>query len=97
MQVFHGATNGFADRDQVLMDEGDLGEVGEEDDLLGITLATGDFDGTGHDALVVGVPDEDASGLSDAGLTAVITGDSALLFADGFETGDTSRWSATIP
>jgi len=27
----------------------------------------------------------------------VCAGEGTLLFADGFESGDTSRWSATVP
>ena len=35
--------------------------------------------------------------ISDADLTVVPASTSAMIFADGFETGDTSAWSATQP
>jgi hypothetical protein len=68
--------------------------VPEDDDLFGVTLATGDFDGDGVDSLVVGIPYEGLSGETDSGLVGVITGvfRDPSIFENGFESGDASAW-----
>ena len=65
--------------------------------LYGHALATGDFDGNGHDDLAIGAPSVNgqlgpvATGV-DAGAFYVLYG---ALFADGFESEDASFWSAS--
>lgn len=60
----------------------------------GEALAAGDFDGTGHADLAIGAPGEARGGELRVGSVYVLYG---ALFADGFESGDLSRWSAAVP
>jgi hypothetical protein len=59
-------------------------------DRFGAAVAVGDFDGDGAGELVVGIPGRDVGGKAAAGAVVVLT---SALFADGFESGDTSAWS----
>jgi hypothetical protein len=54
----------------------------EELDFFGSSLACGDFDGDGHDDLVVGVPIEDLGSASAAGMIVIVPGWSGGLAAD---------------
>lgn len=60
-------------------------------ELLGYSIAVGDFDDDGVGDLAIGVPGYAAGGLSEAGAVQVLYG---ALFADGFERGSTGGWSA---
>ncbi|MBZ0111617.1 MAG: hypothetical protein K8J08_04080, partial [Thermoanaerobaculia bacterium] len=67
----------------------------ESGDTFGNEMTTGDFNSDGVASLVVGVPFEDIAGMTDVGIVAVITGElgaNVLIFADGFERGDTLAW-----
>jgi len=67
--------------------------VGDE---FGFALATGNFvNSTGGADLIVGVPNLENFGDPERGAAVMIR--SSSLFLDGFETGDTSRWSAVVP
>jgi hypothetical protein len=70
--------------------------VGNSQDRFGWALAVGDFDGTGHADLAMGSPGErlDVGGLPGPGAVFVLHG---ALFADGFESEDTSAWSSVQP
>ena len=46
----------------------------ENDDHFGATLAAGNFGGSGHADLAVGIPDEDVGALGDAGAVATVYG-----------------------
>jgi hypothetical protein len=61
---------------------------------LGSSLATGDFDGDGHDDLAIGAPYDNEHNLADVGTLMVLYGS---LFADGFESGTASYWSSYVP
>jgi hypothetical protein len=61
---------------------------------FGFSLASGDFDGDGHEDLAIGAPNETVDGFNFAGSETILYGS---LFADGFETGDRSLWSASAP
>ncbi|REJ80702.1 MAG: hypothetical protein DWQ36_11000 [Acidobacteria bacterium] len=75
----------------------------EEEDWFGYALTLGDFDGNGHDEAAVGAPREDSDcmgplpciGGTDTGMVTAI-GDGSI-FVDGFESGDTTAWSDTVP
>jgi hypothetical protein len=67
---------------------------GNAADRLGFDLAVGDFDGSGHADLAIGVPGESLATGGDPGATLVLYG---FLFADGFESEDTSAWSSDGP
>ncbi|MEM6795761.1 MAG: hypothetical protein AAF725_17430 [Acidobacteriota bacterium] len=80
-----------ADGAQIWLQTINPSEAGDE---FGHALAVGRFAGRGHD-LVIGVPGETVSGATGAGGINVLY--TEVLFADGFEGGDTSAWSATAP
>jgi hypothetical protein len=68
-----------------------------EDDHYGGALATGDFNGDGADDLAVGVPDALWSSHAGTGFVHIIYGRVQGMFTDGFESGDVSAWSASVP
>ncbi len=65
----------------------------------GFALAVGDFDGTGHADLAIGAVG--VNGITVPGSTGVDAGVVyslyGALFADGFESGERSAWSASVP
>jgi hypothetical protein len=66
-----------------------------EDSAYGYALAAGDFDGDGHDDLAIGAVEVEGEFIEDvespaSGALYVLYG---ALFADGFESGDRSRWT----
>jgi hypothetical protein len=70
----------------------------EREKITATDGATNDHFGWGLPAsgntLFVGAPDDDHSGTTDAGSVYVYL---LPYFADGFESGDTSAWSSTVP
>jgi hypothetical protein len=70
------------------------GDATQHQRRFSFSLAAGDFDGDGHADLAIGSPLEDENGVVDTGAETVLYG---ALFADGFETGDATLWSATSP
>jgi len=70
--------------------------VGEEGDFFGSSLAAGDFSNDGFDDLAIGIPNEDIGAIVDAGAVQILAGGPDI-FSDGFEQGNTSAWSATVP
>jgi hypothetical protein len=72
----------------------------DDDDRFGDSLAAlGDLDGDGLPDLAVGAPQDDDGGLSRGAvwnlfLDGVVC--SGSIFEDGFESGDTGAWSATV-
>jgi hypothetical protein len=69
----------------------------EADDRFGSSLAVGDFDGDGIDDLAIGAPFAQWNLQDFTGIVQLLFGSQSLLFADGFETGGTGRWSSTAP
>jgi hypothetical protein len=61
-------------RSQVLTQADLDGASPQSGDRFGLTLTAGDFDGDGRDDLAIGVPFEDFSGSSDAGIVHVLRG-----------------------
>ena len=55
----------------------------EAGDRFGSSLTAGDFDGDGYDDLVIGTPDEDLDGKTNAGKVNVLEGSSSGLTATG--------------
>lgn len=64
-------------------------------DLFGLALVAGRFAGHSGQDLAIGVPFEDVGADDDAGAFNVLY--SRALFHDGFEGGDTSAWTVTVP
>jgi hypothetical protein len=63
-------------------------------DLFGAALTTGDFDGNGYADLAIGGPTESTGAYSANGAEWVLHG---YLFADGLESGNTTKWQAWSP
>ena len=60
-----------------------IADTAESEDMFGFSLATGDFDGSGHDDLAVGVLGEDVGSVEDAGAVNLIYGAGVGLRATG--------------
>lgn len=86
---------GAAGNQYLHQDAAGVSDAAEDGDSFGFFLAAGDFDGDGWAALAVGVPYEGLGAIASAGVVQVFP--DVLAFADGFETADTSRWSAAVP
>jgi hypothetical protein len=78
---------------------GARGANGDQGDTLCYSAATGDVDGDGLVDIVTNEMLGNGVSTLDDGNLIVISGDliSGLIFEDGFETGDSSRWSSTSP
>ncbi|MDA8020467.1 MAG: integrin alpha [Thermoanaerobaculia bacterium] len=96
VHLIHGSTTGLGTIEWIsLLDAPDVSDGPPRTmDLFGSAVAVGDFDGNGSGELAAGIPFRLVSGLPAAGAVLVVR---SALFADGFETGDTSGWSATAP
>ena len=70
VHVIYGGAGGLTSAANQLLAQDDA----EEGDLFGIALATGDFDGDGHDDLAVGAPNEDIGAFNNAGDVLVYFG-----------------------
>lgn len=69
-----------------------------QNDHFGEALAAGDFNGDGVDDLAIGAPDATWAGQAQTGFVQIVYGRAAeFLFADGFESGNTSAWSDVTP
>ena len=72
----------------------------EEDDVLAYSVASGELDGDGRDDVVINEMKGDAPSNTNVGNLLLISGrlfDPNHVFADGFEAGDTSLWTSTVP
>jgi hypothetical protein len=76
------------------------GSLDDDDQFGGGVASLGDLDGDGIPDLVVGAPGDDDGGLDRGAawnlfLDGVVC--SVSIFEDGFESGDTTAWSVTVP
>jgi hypothetical protein len=85
VNVIYGSAVGLtADGNQLWhQDSTGIADVAEDDDRFGFTLTTGDFNGSGHDDLAVGVEFEDVGSIRNAGAVNVIYGAGVGLRANG--------------
>lgn len=74
-----------------------LDDTEEAMDQFGYALAAGRFNGDGRDELAIGVPFEDVLGVEDAGAVQVLYSGADEIFVDGFESGDVTAWSSSVP
>jgi len=97
VQVLHGKTFGLVAAGNQLWHQDITGIVGvaEANDYFGSALGAGDLDGDGNDDLAIGAWGEGIGALDDAGLVQILY--SSGIFADGFESGNTSAWSSEVP
>jgi hypothetical protein len=76
-----------------------FGDACEANDRLGLSLASGDFNGDGSPDLAIGVPEEDLNAsITNSGIVQILyfPGE-PVLFADGFASGTTAAWSFVEP
>ncbi|MCB9377587.1 MAG: FG-GAP repeat protein [Holophagales bacterium] len=97
VQVLYGTASALDAARSQYWRQGSAGVLGaaEVGDQFGYALAAGDLDGGRCADLIVGVPYEDVGAMANAGAVQVLFG-FGLIFSDDFETGNTSRWSATV-
>ena len=83
--VFSGSPEGLDPSHRQVWTQATPGIAGEPEDIdyFGAALAAGDFDGSGHDDLAIGVQYESVNGVSEAGSVQVIPGSSSGLTAIG--------------
>ncbi len=92
-----GSAAGLTTTGNQVISQGFIGGVTEAGDRFGSVLAVGDVNGDGILEVAIGVPDEDVGSIADAGMVYVTHFfDPAWIFADGFESGDTSAWSQVV-
>lgn len=94
VNVLYGSANGLsADNDQFWhQNRPGVKNKAQRGDRFGSALHAGDFDGSGHDDLVIGVPFEDVRGIRNAGAINVIYGSSA-----GLDAGPDDFWHQNRP
>ncbi len=96
--VYGGASGLLTYPGQVMLSSAGLASApGVTGDHFGLSIAIGDFGRAGHADVAFGLPGREVAGQSGAGLVQVVYGGDAFIFGDGFETGGSSRWSATVP
>ncbi|KAG1648060.1 Integrin alpha-3 [Nymphon striatum] len=83
--VLYGSANGVSATGDVVLhqDSDSVVGVGEVEDLVGTSVASGDFNGDGFDDVAVGAPGENVGSLVDAGGVHVFYGSASGLTATG--------------
>lgn len=81
--VYPGSASGLGTG--FLLTQTPAGGANEAGDRFGFSLVAGDFNRDGYDDLVVGAPDEDRSGFTDAGVIFIFNGSSTGLGAGTFK------------
>jgi FG-GAP repeat len=93
LNVLYGSAGGLAGTGAQLLWQGHgAPDAAGADDLFGVALAAGDFDGDGFDDLAVGVLSEDLGAKRDAGAVDVLRGSPSGLVAAGAR-----QWSQDSP
>jgi hypothetical protein len=96
--VFFGHTGGTLVSDGCQwIDNLTFGEPNENDDHLGFSLTAGNFGGSSHADLAIGVPDEDAGAEVDSGAVGVVYGSATGLTSGIAGTGSTPANTTTGP
>ena len=84
VNVVYGSFSGLSSTGNQFWTQQSFPSGGNESyDRFGSSLATGDFDGDGYDDLVIGTPDEDLDGKTNAGKVNVLQGSSSGLTSTG--------------
>jgi hypothetical protein len=96
--VFYGHTGGALVSDGCQwIDNLTFGEPNENEDHLGSSMAAGNFGGSSHADLAIGVPDEDAGAVVDSGAVGVVYGSPTGLTGGFFGTGSAPANTTTGP
>jgi hypothetical protein len=72
-----------------------VGDLPQDEDRFGAALASGRFSGHSGADVAIAAPFDDVAGNLEAGVVTVAY--SIALFLDGFESANTTAWSATVP
>ncbi|MCX4243617.1 FG-GAP repeat protein [Paraliomyxa miuraensis] len=90
VNVLYGSASGLSASGNQLWNQDSTGiqGVAEANDRFGVRLASGDFDGDGHDDLAIGVAYEHLSAGGDEGIVQVIYGSASGLSAAGNQVWD---------
>ncbi|MCG8458712.1 MAG: hypothetical protein MI919_20725 [Holophagales bacterium] len=88
VHVIYGGANGLEGDTEQPLNRVIVGGSLEADALFGAVLATGDFDGDGHDDLAIGTPGETVNNAPTAGAVIVVYGDTS-----GLQPGSAQRWT----
>ncbi len=76
---------------------GSAGALVFSPEYYGYSLACGDFDGNGHDDLAIGAILVEGTSIGGTPVTSgAVYAIYGVLFADGFESGNTLRWSSVV-
>jgi hypothetical protein len=95
VNVFYGTGSGVTTTGMQYWHQGpaSAGDVGENSDNFGASLASGDFDNDTFDDLSIGVPREDHSSMTDVGGMLTLYGDTP----NGLGTAGKSTWDQDSP
>jgi hypothetical protein len=98
VHVVYGSSNGLTTTGQNLITQDTFdGNGSEANDYFGDSLACGDFNGSGHDDLAIGAPQEDYVGEANAGAVFVIYGSGNGLNTAADEVITQDRWGGLGP
>ncbi|MBL8767513.1 MAG: VCBS repeat-containing protein [Planctomycetes bacterium] len=92
VHVLYGGAGGLTSAGAQFFTGLDLFGATEQDQFVGYSLTSGDFDGDGFDDLVIGAPGRTIAGLTTAGAVAVVRG-----AATGLDLATTTTWSQDTP
>ena len=97
LQIIYGSNGGLTEIGNQFWTQDSPGilDSAEQGDTFGHAVAAGDFNNDGWGDLAVGVLSEDIDRIANAGAVQVLYGLAPAIFADGFESADTSAWSST--
>jgi len=83
VNIIYGSSSGLTTTGNKWWNQSILSGSAQTGDKFGYALSAGDFNGSGHADLAIGVPEENIGAISDAGAVNVIYGSSSGLTATG--------------
>ena len=81
MEILYGSSSGLSSTSRIAdqfwtQDSSNINDAVEEGDLFGRFLSAIDFNGDGKDDVAIGIPNEDAGAIEDAGAVQIFYGSS---------------------